>query len=200
MRPRRSLGRAGIALLLMGLVTACVPASSAPSAGSPAGSGSDAGATDGAVAELGDCQPLDLVLPSGEPLDLTGSWEGNDLGPYQLHHFGDCLWLVGQNATFTLVFVGRINSDFTIDGRWATVAASDHVIGGVRNEAELYTGTGSMTLSIVIGDGGTNGDVGLEQMEETDNPDFGPGYSLDVTIWTRVDLEPDHPIPAASPD
>ena len=51
----------------------------------------------------------------------------------------------------------------------------------------------------MIGDEGTNEDVGLEQMEEADSADFGPGYSLDVTTWTRVDFDPDHPIPAASP-
>ena len=110
------------------------------------------------------------------------------------------LGMVGQNATFTLMYVGQIHSDFTIDGRWATVAASDHVIGGVRNPAELYMGTGSMTMGIAIGEGGTNADIALEQIEETDNLDFGPGYSLDVTNWTRVDADPDHPIPAASPD
>ena len=134
---------------MAGLVAACAPASGGasgdPSAGSPAGSAGATDATD-VPAALGDCQPQDLQLPSGEPLDLTGSWEGNDLGPYQLRQFGDCLWMVGQNATFTLVYVGHINSDFTIDGRWATVAASDHVIGGVRNDAELYIGAGSLTL------------------------------------------------------
>jgi hypothetical protein len=202
MRPRHSLGQFAIGLLLVGLVTACIPASGfpsgAPSAASPAESAAASEASD-ITAALGDCQPLDLALPSGEPLDLTGSWEGNDVGPYQLRQFGDCLWMVGQNATFTLVYVGQLHSDFTIHGRWATVAASDHLIGGVRNDAELYIGSGSLTLGIVIGGAGANEDVWLEQIEETDNADFGPGYSLDVTTWTRVDSDPDHPIPAATP-
>lgn len=142
-----------------------------------------------------ECQPLDLVLPSGEPLDLSGSWQANDLGPYQLRQFGDCLWWVGQNATFSLVFFGHLNSDFSVTGEWATVSASDHVIGGIRNPADLYIGTGTLSLRIEIGGAGTNSDVRLVKVSESDNPDFAPGYGIDVTEWTRVDGFPDHPLP-----
>jgi hypothetical protein len=33
------------------------------------------------------------------------------------------------------------------------------------------------------------------KVDETDSPDFAPGYGMDVTSWERVDAAPDHPIP-----
>lgn len=182
-------------LAMVGLVAACSPASGTPV---PSGSGGAPSAASSGV-DLAQCQPLDLVLPSGEPLDLTGSWLGNDEGPYQVRQFGDCLWWVGQNATFTMLFFGRVQQDFMVVGPWSTVAASDHVVGGVRNDADLYIGGGVITLQIEVADGGTNADITLTKTAESESPDFGPGYSLDVTSWTRVDDTPDHPIPAGSP-
>jgi hypothetical protein len=185
-----------VGLTLAGIVAACAactPASGSagPSATAP---GPSAAATNAAGAE---CQPLELILPSGEELDLSGSWQGDDLGPYQLRQFGDCLWWVGQNATFSIVFLGHLDSDFTVMGNWATVSASDHVIGGIRNPADLYIGTGTLSLEIEVGGDGTNADVSLRKVDETDSADFAPGYSLDVTTWVRVDDTPDHPIPSA---
>jgi hypothetical protein len=180
---------------LVGIVAACAACSSAsgspaPSATAPEPSGPP---SDAALAE---CQPLELILPSGEELDLSGSWQGDDLGPYQLRQFGDCLWF-GQNTTFSIVFFGHLDSDFTVIGNWATVAASDHVIGGIRNPADPYIGTGRLSLEIEVGAGGTNADAMLRKGDETDSADFAPGYGLDVTRWTRVDDTPDHPIPGA---
>ena len=145
---------------------------------------------------LAECEALELVLPSGEPLDLTGSWRGNDLGPYEFRQFGDCLWWVGQNATFTILFFGYLDADFTASGNWATVAASDHVIGGVRNPADLYIGTGTLTLKIEAAAGSTNADVTVTKLSDTESPEFAPGYGIDVTTWVREDDTPDHPIPA----
>jgi hypothetical protein len=183
--------RFAVVLTLVGILTACSPASGPAdaSASVPEPSAAPTGAT------IAGCQPLDLVLPSGEALDLTGSWQGNDLGPYQFRQFGDCLWWVGQNVTFSILFFGHLDPDFTISGSWATVAASDHVIGGIRNPADLYIGTGTLSLEIDVGDGGTNADATLTKVAETESPDFAPGYSLDVTTWVRVDDQPNHPIP-----
>jgi hypothetical protein len=142
-----------------------------------------------------NCQPIDMSLPSGEPLDLTGSWEGNDLGPYQLRQFGDCLWWVGQNNILSVLFFGHLRTDFTVRGRWATIAASDHDVGGTRNSADLYVGSGVLVLDVVVGEDGTNADVSLTRTAIIDSPDFGPGYEYGVTTWTRVDDTPDHPIP-----
>ncbi len=134
--------RGAAVLILTGALAACASPSGTP-AQSPVQSGPAATSGEMPVSGIADCQPLDLLLPSGEPLDLTGSWEGNDLGPYQMRQFGDCLWWIGQSATYSMLFFGRVNSDFTVAGPWSTVAASDHVIGGVRNDADLYIGVGS---------------------------------------------------------
>ncbi|MGH2488352.1 MAG: hypothetical protein ACRDFR_01865 [Candidatus Limnocylindria bacterium] len=179
----------------VGIVVACVACSPASGSAAPSVTPPGPSAAPSATA-LAECQPLALVLPSGELLDLTGSWQGNDLGPYQLRQFGDCLWWVGQNATFSILFFGRLDADFTITGSWATVAASDHVIGGVRNPADLYIGTGTLSLEIEVGAEGTNADATLRKVAETDSPDFAPGYSLDVTAWVRMDDTPDHPVPS----
>ena len=180
-----------IGLALVGLGAACTPTSgsAAPSASVPEPTAAPA---DTATAE---CQPLDLVLPSGEPLDLTGSWQGNDLGPYQLRQFGDCLWWVGQNATYTLLFFGRLDADFTVAGNWGAIAASDHVIGGVRNPADRYIGTGTVRLRIEVGAGGTNANVTLTKVSGTDAQGFAAAFPIDVTTWIRVDDTPNHPIP-----
>ena len=108
-----------------------------------------------------NCQPLDLVLPSGEQLDLTGSWVGDDLGPYQLRQWGDCLWFVGQNNTVAALFFGHLRDDFTVRGHWSTISASDHYVGGTRNSADYYVGAGVLVMEILVAEGGTNADVSL---------------------------------------
>lgn len=179
----------------MGIVAACAACSLASGPAAPSATVAAPSEAPSQAASAA-CQPLELVLPSGEPLDLSGSWQGDDLGPYQLRQFGDCLWWVGQNATFSILFLGRLDSGFTVTGNWATVAASDHVIGGIRNPADLYIGTGTLSLEIEIGAEGTNADATLRKVDETDSADFAAGYGLDVTTWTRVDDTPDHPIPS----
>jgi hypothetical protein len=157
-------------------------------------------ASENPAADLGECQPLDLALPSGEPLDLTGSWLGDDLGPYELRQFGDCLWWVGQNLTYTYVLTGTLAPDFTITGRWATIAASDRRIGTAVNYGYNWIGTGSIVLRVEFVDQGTNDDVVLTKIDISEDSGFEPGFPIAVTRWTRVDGDPDHPIPAPSPD
>jgi hypothetical protein len=177
------------------MVIACSPSGSEP-AGSATPS-AIAQASPGSVASEDEvnCRPIDMSLPSGEPLDLTGSWEGNDLGPYQLRQFGDCLWWVGQNNILSVLFFGHLRTDFTVRGRWATIAASDHYVGGTRNAADLYVGSGVLVLDVVVGEDGTNANVSLTRTAIIDSPEFGPGYGYGVTTWMRVDDTPDHPIP-----
>jgi len=161
-----------------------VPSASAVETGEPVAAADDA-----------QCEPLDLVLASGEQLDLTGSWVGDDLGPYQLRQWGDCLWWVGQNNTVSALFFGHLRDDFTVRGHWSTISASDHYVGGTRNSADYYVGAGVLVLDILMGDGGTNADVVLTRTAIEDAPNFAPGYEYGTTRWTRVDADPDHPIP-----
>jgi hypothetical protein len=79
----------------------------------------------GTEADAVTCDPIDLRMPSGELVDLTGTWLGNDGGLYEVRQFGECLWWSGVNVAFTHVLHGTIGADFTISAAWATVAGSD---------------------------------------------------------------------------
>ena len=74
------------------------------------------------------CLSIDLLLPSGEPLDLTGTWGGGST----IHHVrqvGDCVWWVGisdlpgeaPGESWMNSFQGHVKSDFTLSGIWADV-------------------------------------------------------------------------------
>jgi hypothetical protein len=78
------------------------------------------------------CEPNNLVLSTGEPLDLTGSWDGGVF----LHHvrqIGDCVWWIAYarwpgiepGDLATLTFSGRLAEDFSLTGTWAAVVAPD---------------------------------------------------------------------------
>lgn len=180
------------------MAVACSPSAAAPSGSATSSASAPETGEPVAAADDAQCEPLDLVLASGEQLDLTGSWVGDDLGPYQLRQWGDCLWFAGQNNTASALFFGHLRDDFTVRGHWSTISASDHYVGGTRNSAEYYVGTGILTLDILVGDGGTNADVSLSRTSIEDSPNYGPGYEYGVTTWTRVDADPDHPIPGPS--
>jgi len=192
-RPSAGAARAVVTALVAIVLVACSPAAS----GSPGPSASGAAPSSSAAAQAG-CQPLDLLLPSGDPLDLSGSWVADDLGPYQFRQFGDCLWFVGQNATFSYVFFGRVALDLTVSGSWATISASDHLIGDVMNPGDTHIGSGTMVLSIDLGAGASNADVVLRKTSFANDPDFAPAYDVHVTTWTKVDDTPDHPFPLPS--
>jgi hypothetical protein len=90
-----------------------------------------------AVAPESACSTLDLSAPSGEPVDLTGTWETEvwtpRAGTYYLQQIGHCLWWAGgfpltrEDPTFgptgnwINVFRGAIGSDFTVAGDWTDV-------------------------------------------------------------------------------
>ncbi len=180
--------RAAVGLALVGLLAGCSLASS-PSAiptGSPAIPSASAEAR-------ASCKPLDLRLPSGELVDLTGSWLGDDLGPYEFRQFGNCLWFVGQNATFSYVFYGHLTADFTINGVWATLSASPHKIGDVTNPGDTWIGSGTLSLTIDLA--AANAEVVIRKVGFTNDPGFEPTFDIHVTTWTKVDEAPDHPFP-----
>ena len=115
-------------VLMLGVITAC----SSPSASvSPTASER---ATPGPVEAQSDCVPIDLLDPDGNRIDLTGTWREPSGGPvYYLYQDGDCVWYVGgftptdgeqiwgPLGLFTVVFQGRLTSDFALGGRMAVV-------------------------------------------------------------------------------
>ena len=185
LRLRAALAAAALA----GAVAAC---SGSPS-GSPSPSAASAGASPAGEATTETCAPIDLLTPSGEPVDLTGTWQGDDLALYQVRQLGECVWLIGQNGTYTYVFQGRLQGDFGVVGRWAVIAASDHLIGDIVNRGRFWIGTGTATLQI---EQGTDQATTLAKHHETVDPQYSPEYPIALTTWTRVDDEPDHPFPS----
>jgi hypothetical protein len=80
---------------------------------------------------------------------LTGVWRANDFGVYDLHQTGSCLYWLGMSqysgeepgSSWTNVFSGTLQSDFTIVGRWADVPFNPDIPADA-------LGRGTMTLLI----------------------------------------------------
>ena len=124
------LRRALIGAALM--VAACTSSSAPPTSAPP---------TESAAAEVGNlppgCQPIDLRSPAGDAVELTGIWiqdadEGRQPSKWWIRAFGDCVWGSGIYDAYTedeffaradsvQVLLGRMGSDFVIDGAIALV-------------------------------------------------------------------------------
>ena len=92
------------------------------------------------------CPEIHLLMPNGEPLDLSGRWLANDAGSYFLTQSDSCMFWMGQSppgedypagAAWTNVFSGRIVSSFEVAGPWSDVPA---VAGGSADRGELHLG------------------------------------------------------------
>jgi hypothetical protein len=112
--------RSWVVLLLLSMLVACA------TTGEPAGASSSP--ISSADAGFAGCLPIDLLLPSGERLDLTGTWVGGST----IHHVrqvDDCVWWVGVSdlpgeapgESWMNSFQGHLNSDFSLSGIWADV-------------------------------------------------------------------------------
>ncbi len=80
------------------------------------------------------CEPIRLTSPQGEPVDLTGTWDGGVF----LHHVrqvGDCVSWIGYarwpgtepGDLATITFFGRIAADFSVAGTWTTIVRPNAV-------------------------------------------------------------------------
>jgi hypothetical protein len=183
--PSLVVGVVGLITILAGCTAPAATAS--PSAAAP---------TIAQTAVTEQCNPIDLRLPSGDEVDLTGSWQGDDLAPYEMRQFGDCLWWVGNNPVFTYTGFVHLKPDFTLAGEWATIAASDVTTPNNQSRAAQWIGAGTIQLELVLSDEGTNATLKLHKVAFTNAPGFEPGEDIHVGSWTRVDDTPDHPIPA----
>jgi hypothetical protein len=133
------------------------------------------------------CPALDLRLPNGEPLELTGQWQADDFGIYYFSHVQSCLHWLGQSqipneeppgSFWTNVFIGRIESDFTVEGPW-----SDVPYGDVRPPDEpLNNGVLTLEIEFVEVDGVTRPTLHLTNdatLHGVGSHDFVPLDSLD---------------------
>jgi hypothetical protein len=105
------------------------------------------------------CPAIDLRSPSGEPIDLSGTWRGSNEGPnWYVFQTGTCVWIAGSFYApdvsptggplgyTTVVFDGQLGSDFIITGRWAEA-----------RRARSNPGTnrwGSVTFEVGFGESG----------------------------------------------
>jgi hypothetical protein len=114
-------------VLALGVLTACTPAPSSP-ASSAAGSEAP---SPSAAAEV-ECPPIELRLPNGSLIDLSGIWI-QDAGPsavpmkWWIRSLGDCFWASGIADSYTeeeffarpdsvQTMRGTVRDDFTVDG------------------------------------------------------------------------------------
>jgi len=147
-------GFATIALVAV-LGMACgpsVPLSSSPGSASPGAPAAQASAPAAAA-----CAPVDLRLPSGEELDLTGTWQGARSVTF-VRQVGSCVsWIsLSDNpnqelgAWAMVTFRGQIASDFTLSGEWTWIVRPLNISGplgeSVTFEIDLATVNGQETL------------------------------------------------------
>lgn len=80
------------------------------------------------------CELIQLISPQGDPVDLTGTWDGGVF----LHHVrqvGDCVSWIGYarwpgtepGELATITFFGRAAADFSVAGTWTTIVRPDAV-------------------------------------------------------------------------
>jgi len=126
-RPTARVARFPFGILLLGVLVlgACMP-STQPSASAEASRSASASV----VGNLPPgCQPIDLRAPSGERIDLTGTWfEDAEGAPmiWRIKTQGTCVWGVGvvegipyeeaNDSANIQTLRGQIGNDFVIDG------------------------------------------------------------------------------------
>ena len=134
MRPSTRL--AFLVAVVAGFVAGCSASDSPSTSGTPNPSS--------AAVEV--CPEIDLRMPNGDRLHLSGRWLANDGGSYFLSQRRSCLFWMGQSppadgypagAVWTNVFSGRIVSSFVIAGPWTDVPA---VTGASADGGELTLG------------------------------------------------------------
>lgn len=147
----------------------------------------DASASPTASAEAGyaGCLPIDLRLPSGNPLDLTGTWVGGST-IHHLRQVGDCVWWVGisdlpgeaPGASWMNSFQGHLSSDFTLSGIWADVYTD--------RSGSLHEGRTTYLIQLTSEDGADS--IVLEQDDTV--PDEHGIYLRDYYAEQLVPLVP----------
>jgi len=74
------------------------------------------------------CEPINLITPQGNRVDLTGTWSGRGATHY-VRQLGSCVWWIalsdipGQppGSAHSITFHGFIRTDFSLVGEWAFV-------------------------------------------------------------------------------
>lgn len=120
------------------------------------------------------CPAVQVSDPAtGQPLDLSGAWSGNDGGLYYVKQIGTCVWWSGLSnfdgqypgQEWIMTFKGTMNSDGQIDGDFVDVKS---------------TNPGSGTMTIEARPDQVNG-AAVVQLYRT----AATGHAIGVTFWQR---------------
>lgn len=131
----------------------------------------------------GSCPPVVIRDASGNTIDLTGTWSGNDKGRYELRQVNSCLTWVGLSDfpdqsvgdTWITTFRGQIAADRTITGEFLDVSGGN-------------PGSGTFKLRIDDSPNAVQGYV-INRVSATGS-DYGG------TFWERVREQPvESPVP-----
>ena len=159
-----------VAATLVGCSASPSPGSEGPSTfASPV---IDAGSAD-------TCSPIDLRSPTGERIDLTGTWEGG-IFVHHVRQVLDCVWWIGYarwpgtepGELATLTFFGHVASDFTLSGTWTTIVRPSSPAayydgpqeGQVSFTIRLDPDTGMATALTRVGAGSTHAGYPADEM------------------------------------
>ena len=147
-----------------------------------------ASANPGADASPSGCADFDLRLPSGGPVDLTGTWHGDDDAYWVFVQVGDCVWATATdhylNGYWQVSLRGTLRTDFTLPIEF--VYAGNRDLGGHR-------GFGHAVLQIDITDAGGAETLSLRKIggcDATGEPPCPPGEtSLQTTVFRVVSTD-----------
>ena len=138
----------------------------------------------------GSCPAVAVSGPDGQPLDLSGTWSGNDGGLYYIKQIDSCVWWSGLSnfvdqgqypgQEWIMTFRGTINSEGVISGDFVDVKSTN-------------PGSGTMTIEPRIDQvEGVGSVVNLYRTAAT-------GHEIGVTFWRRTTEPAASPTPGESP-
>ena len=111
-------------------LAACSASPTPPATATPPAKSTANPTAQAAAVAVFTCSPRTLAWDGTSPIDLTGTWAGDDAGVYYLRQLGDEVWwlgmsglggpLVARGLDFTNVYRGTLSGD-TITGTYADV-------------------------------------------------------------------------------
>ncbi len=148
------------------------------------------------------CREIDLRLSNGDPLDLTGTWLGDDASYWTFTQLDDCVWATAtdqygpSDGSFTywqIYLRGTLAHDFTISVEYAYSPYADGASAAHYGHAvlsiEFLDADGAMTLRKT---------AGCDAGEGTAPCPAGEG-TLQTTVWTPVSSRVILPAPTPEP-
>ena len=117
------------------------------------------------------CPPVQRSGPDGQPVDISGTWSGNDGGVYYIKQIGTCVWWSGLSnfdgqypgQEWVMTYRGTMNEDGVISGDFVDVKSTN-------------PGSGTITIEARIDQVNGQGVIQLYRTAST-------GHAIGVTFW-----------------